>query len=173
MQMIRNPLHGHFLSPISSQLAPAFVVIVLCANLMHASTDPQSGILPSAPPAPRIQITDGPAPESIKDNFAIIRWTSNNPGGSDEHFGIVHYGTDAEHLDMTAKSHIRLNQNHPTTVFRVRMDGLRPRTTYYYKVDSMQGNGKSDEVKSPLNHFATLDSGERIESSPEPAPQPK
>jgi hypothetical protein len=173
MQMIGTPLHRHFLWRPWSQLIPAFAAIALCANPIHASTDPQSGILPPAPVASRVQIADGPAPESIKDNFAIIRWTSNNPGGSDEHFAIAHYGIDPEHLDMTAKSHIRLNQNHPTTVFRVRIDGLRPRTTYYYTVDSMQGNGKSDEVKSPVNHFTTADSGERTEASPAPAPQPK
>ncbi|HUY86623.1 MAG TPA: fibronectin type III domain-containing protein [Acidimicrobiales bacterium] len=87
--------------------------------------------------------------------MAIITWTSNNPGGTDEHFGVVHYGTDPEHLNLIAKSHIRLNQNHTDTVFRVRVDGLKPRTTYYYTVDSMQGDGKSDQVKSPVSHFTT------------------
>jgi hypothetical protein len=47
--------------------------------------------------------------ESAQDTWAIISWTSNNPGGSDEHFGVVHYGTDAKDLSQTAKSHIRLN----------------------------------------------------------------
>ena len=35
-----------------------------------------------------------------------------------------------------AKSHIRLNMPHPNTIFRVRVDGLKPGTTYYYTVDS-------------------------------------
>lgn len=56
----------------------------------------------------------------------IIRWTSNNPGGSDEHFGVVHYGKSATDLSQTAKSHIRLNQGHAQTVFRVGVDGLEP-----------------------------------------------
>jgi phosphodiesterase/alkaline phosphatase D-like protein len=67
----------------------------------------------------------------------------------------VHYGTNPKELSLTAKSHIRLNQNHSYTVFRVRVEGLKPRTTYYYTVDSMQGNGKSDGVKSTVKHFAT------------------
>jgi phosphodiesterase/alkaline phosphatase D-like protein len=118
-----------------------------------AQRAPQTEILPPAKAAAHVHITKGPAVESLKDNMAIIRWTSNNPGGSDEHFGVVHYGTGPEHLSETAKSHIRLNQGHAETVLRVRVDGLKPQTTYYYTVDSEQGNGKSDGVKSTVNHF--------------------
>ena len=89
-------------------------------------------IPPPAKKAARVQITEGPALELFKNNEAIIRWTSTNPGGTDEHFGLVKYGTDADHLNLTAKSHVRLNQNHPDTVFRVRVSGLKRGTTYYY-----------------------------------------
>src|SRR5258707_13568322 len=85
----------------------------------------------------------------------IIRWTSNNPGGSPEHFGVVHYGTDPKNLSQTAKSHIWLNPTHSYTVFRVRMDNLKPRTIYYYTVDSTEPNGMSDGVTSPINTFTT------------------
>jgi len=105
--------------------------------------------------AARVQITQGPELESARENSAIISWRSNNPGGSDEHFGVVHYGTDPKDLSQTAKSHIRLNPNHSYTVFRVLVDGLKPRTTYYYTVDSIQANGTSDGVKSTVNHFTT------------------
>jgi phosphodiesterase/alkaline phosphatase D-like protein len=114
----------------------------------------QAQILPPAKRAASVPIIQGPSLESVRDNEAIITWTSNNPGGTDEHFGVVHYGTDPEHLTQTAKSHIRLNQNHSYTVFRVRVDGLKPQTTYYYTVDSMQATGQSDGVKSKLAHFA-------------------
>ena len=97
----------------------------------------------------------GPELESANDNSAIIRWKSNNPGGADEHFGIVHYGTNPNDLSQTAKSPIRLNQNHSYTVFRVRVDGLKPQTTYYYTVDSMGGDGRLDGVKSTVKHFTT------------------
>jgi phosphodiesterase/alkaline phosphatase D-like protein len=123
---------------------------VLFSNAQPAS---QAQILPPAKPALHVHITKGPELESVKNNSAIIQWTSNNPGGSDEHFGVVHYGTDPEHLSETAKSHIRLNQGHPETVFRVRVDGLKPQTTYYYTVGSEGGNGKVDNVKSTVNHF--------------------
>jgi hypothetical protein len=108
-----------------------------------------------AKPVRRVHITQGPALESARENSAIIRWTSNNPGGTDEHFGVVHYGTDPKNLGETARSHIRLNRGHSYTVFRVRVDGLKPKTTYYYKVDSANASGTSDGVTSPVKTFMT------------------
>jgi Purple acid Phosphatase, N-terminal domain len=137
---------------------PLTMTLVFDGMLLPASLCAQAAYqpktLPPATPAAHIHITQGPALESVKDNTAIIRWISHNPGGSDEHFGVVHYGIDPQDLNQVAKSHIRLNQNHADTVFRVRVDDPKPHTTYYYKVDSMQGNGTSDGVKSSVNHFA-------------------
>jgi phosphodiesterase/alkaline phosphatase D-like protein len=103
----------------------------------------------------RVHITKGPALESARDDWAIITWTSNNPGGTDEHFGVVHYGADPKNLSETAKSHIRLNRAHSYTVFRVRIDGLTPKTTYYYTVDSVNARSASDGVTSPVKTFTT------------------
>lgn len=110
---------------------------------------------PTTRRADHVHIINGPDLESANSHLAIVRWTSNNPGGSPEHFGVVHYGTDPAQLNQTAQSPIRLNPTHPDTVFRVRIDGLNPNTTYYYKVDSMESNGNGDEVKSPIRHFTT------------------
>jgi phosphodiesterase/alkaline phosphatase D-like protein len=130
-----------------------FAIAVLGGSLLFSI--PASGqFVPPAKKAARVRITQGPAIESANDSFTIITWTSNNPGGSPEHFGVVHYGTDQK-LSETAKSHIRLNQSHRYTVFRVRMDGLKPRTTYYYKVDSMNADGTSDGVISSVKTFTT------------------
>jgi phosphodiesterase/alkaline phosphatase D-like protein len=126
---------------------------VLSSHSASSQAQIHAQVLAPAKQAASVRITKGPELESVKDNEAIIRWTSNNPGGADEHFGVVHYGTDPKHLSETAKSHIRLNQNHSYTVFRVLVGGLKPQTTYYYTVDSMQGNGKSDGVKSTVAHF--------------------
>ena len=102
-----------------------------------------------------VRITRGPEIERADPYLTIIRWTSKNPGGSPEHYGVVHYGTNPKELSQTAKSPIRLNPGHTYTVFRVRMDSLKPRTTYYYTVDSMEANGKDDGVKSTVKHFTT------------------
>jgi hypothetical protein len=55
-------------------------------------------IIKPAPKAKHVEITQGPMLESAHDNIAIIRWTTNNPGGDDDHFAVVHYGTDPKHL---------------------------------------------------------------------------
>ena len=128
---------------------------LLCSSSIASPLVPDARILPPAKQAERVRVTEGPAIESAKGNLIIIKWTSNNPGGTDEHFGVVHYGTDPGHLSQTVQSPVRLNQNHALTVFRVRVDGLRPQTTYYFAVDSMQGNGRSDGVKSAVNHFTS------------------
>ena len=123
---------------------------------------------PPAAKAPRVQITRGPELELADENSVTIRWTSNNPGGSDEHFGVVHYGTNPNDLTQTAKSHIRLNQNHTQTIFRVSLEGLAPRTTYYYTVDSTQATGESDGVKGSVAKFTTPGLGQRVVNFPQP-----
>src|SRR6516165_4217140 len=75
--------------------------------------------------AEHVEITKPPDLEIAHDDLAIIRWTSTNPGGDDEHFAVVHYGTDPKDLSQTTKSPIRLNRTHPETIFRVRIDGLK------------------------------------------------
>lgn len=123
-------------------------------NAAQRSPYTAKDIPPPAKKAARVQITEGPALESFRNNEAIIRWTSNNPGGTDEHYGLVEYGTDPHQLNQTAKSHIRLNRNHSYTVFRVRVEGLKPGITYYYQVDSTSADGSRDGLKSPVYHFS-------------------
>ena len=137
-----------------SRLILKMAMVVTVGSLPH-STPAATQVSPTTTKAPRIRITKGPEIERADPDFAIIRWTSNNPGGSPEHYGIVRYGTDPTKLSQTAKSPIRLNPGLSYTVFRVRMDGLKPRTTYYYTVDSTEANGKGDGVKSAVKHFTT------------------
>jgi phosphodiesterase/alkaline phosphatase D-like protein len=137
-------------------LPTATVALTLIATGSLFLSPPVAAQATSSPQkTSRVHITKGPALESAHDDWAIVTWTSNNPGGSDEHFGVVHYGTDPKNLTQTVKSHIRLNPAHSYTVFRVRVDGLTPKTTYYYKVDSVNASGSSDKVPSPLKTFMT------------------
>jgi hypothetical protein len=110
---------------------------------------------PTTPKAARVRITEGPKIELAAQHLTIISWTTNNPGGSPVHYGVVHYGTDRKGLSETAKSPIRLNPDHPSTVFRVRMSNLKPRTTYYYTVASTEANGTNDGVSSAVKTFKT------------------
>src|SRR5260370_30330716 len=152
-----NLLAGRHMNRLHAKMAiTAAAGSLLVSNSIAAQVSPYSPkILPPAVKAARVRITQGPELESADDNSAIISWTSNNPGGSEEHYAVLHYGTHAKELNHTAKSHIRLNQNHSYTVFRVRADGLTPRTTYYYTLDSMEANGKSDGVRSAVKNFHT------------------
>src|SRR6266481_4312831 len=82
------------------------------------SSDPAGAqVLPPAKKAERIKITKGPELELASDYLTIIRWTINNPGGSDVHYGIVEYGTDPKDLSQTAKNPLRLNQGQRYTTF--------------------------------------------------------
>jgi Purple acid Phosphatase, N-terminal domain len=129
------------------------VFLTLSIMLLSGSLLAQES--PTTPKAGRVQISQGPEIESATANLTIISWTVNNPGGSPVHYGVVRYGSDPKALSQTAKNPVRLNPSHSATVFRVRLDDLKPRTTYYYTVDSMEANGKSDNVASAVNNFTT------------------
>lgn len=132
------------------KLALAFAVGVLLY-----STSMAAQVSPTTRKAKNVQITQGPELEMTKFDRAIIRWTTNNPGGAPEHFAVAHYGTDPNNLTQTAKSPMRVNPSHSDTVFRVIIDGLQPKTTYYYSVESTESTGNSDGVKSPVGQFTT------------------
>ena len=142
------------------------LAITITAGSLLAFQPVAAQVLPPAKKAERVEITKGPELELATDHLTIIRWTTNNPGGSDVHYGIVHYGTDPQDLSQTAKNPIRLNQGHQYTTFRVRIEGLKPRTTYFYRVTCEESNGKSDGVKSTVSKFTTPGPDERIVAEP-------
>jgi len=130
----------------------AMMVIV---GVPSSSTPAIAQVSATTKKAASVKITQGPEIERTDSYLTIVRWTTNNPGGSPEHYGVVHYGTNPKDLSQTAKSPIRLNPGHPDTIFRVRIQALKPGTTYYYKVDSMEANGKGDGVTSEVKTFKT------------------
>ena len=103
------------------KLATTAAAGLLFSNLVAAQAGPYApkGILPPAPTAANVRITHGPELElaNANDNSVIIRWTTNNPGGTDQHFGVVHYGLNPEDLSQIAKSPNRMNRSHPDMVF--------------------------------------------------------
>ena len=110
---------------------------------------------PIMPRAERIQVSAGPEVPLVGGYLTVIRWTVSNPGGLPVHYGVVHYGSDPKHLSQTAKNSIRLNPYHSSTVFRVNLYDLPPKTTLYYTVESMDSSGKNDGVSSPVETFTT------------------
>ncbi len=131
------------------------IVITAAAGTLLSSNMAVAQPSPTTPKSAHVRITQGPEIELAKEHLTIISWTSNNPGGSPVHYGIVRYGTDPKNLSQTAKSPIRLDPDHPSTIFRVRMADLKPGTTYYYTVSSMGADGADDGTKSTVKQFAT------------------
>jgi hypothetical protein len=128
---------------------------LLALSIMVFSASMLAQESPITPRAERVQISDGPEVPLVGGYLTVIRWTVNNPGGLPVHYGVVHYGTDPNNLNQTAKNPIRLNPSHSSTVFRVSLYDLPPKTTYYYTVESMDSSGKSDGVTSPTKTFTT------------------
>jgi Purple acid Phosphatase, N-terminal domain len=129
-------------------------LLIAAGSFVFFSTSVVAQVSPTTPKAVRIRIIQGPEIESAQDFLTVIRWTTNNPGGSPVHYGIVHYGTNPKNLNRTAKSPIRLNPAHSTTIFRVRIEGLKAGTTYYYTVASEEANGIRDGVTSAVKQFS-------------------
>src|SRR5260370_41637665 len=109
-----------------NRLLSTLVIAALSLSGPLLFSNPACAQEPPSRSAPQPKITKGPELELNRNNWAIIRWASNNPRGTDEHWGVVHYGTDPHNLSQKAISHIRLNPSHPDTIFRVRVMGLTP-----------------------------------------------
>ena len=137
------------------------LAIMAAAGCLLSSNTMLAQVSPTTTKAARVRIIQGPELELAKEHLTIIRWTTNNPGGSPVHYGVVHYGLNPKTLSGTAKSPIRLNPDHASTIFRVRLDALKPGTTYYYTVGSMEANGTDDGTKSAVKQFTTPGESQR------------
>lgn len=111
-------------------------------------------IAASAQRSPALQITDGPRVEGVGDTWAVIAWTTNTGGSS-----IIRYGTNGNSLTQTAMSPYADNESREHQTHRVKVNRLRPGTTYYFIVDSGQGEGTGTEAKSSVQSFTTKDQG--------------
>ena len=103
----------------------------------------------------RVRITGGPEIEKATDSWVIIRWITNNVEGTSLRYGVVHYGTDPQELSRTARSPNRWNGAHPTMIYRVEVNHLKPGTTYYYSVESANAFNTSEGPDSAVNQFTT------------------
>jgi hypothetical protein len=74
------------------------LAVTAAAGSLLFSSPIAAQILPPQKKAEHVEITKAPELESAHDDTAIVRWTTTNPRGDDEHYGVVHYGTDPEDL---------------------------------------------------------------------------
>ncbi len=107
-----------------------------------------------AAPAPQagqdIRITNGPILEEVNGNAVVIAWSTDVPSSSR-----VWYATDKNNLTHVAEAPENGSNTH-----RVRIDNLRPDTTYYFQVESAQSRGNRGQGESEgVLSFRTLSSG--------------
>src|ERR1700758_1157273 len=86
-----------------NELLGKLALTIMVGCLLYSTPVP-SQVSPTTAKAAKVRITQGPEIERNAPYLVIIRWTSNNPGGSPEHYGIVHYGTNPTELSQMAKS---------------------------------------------------------------------
>jgi phenylpropionate dioxygenase-like ring-hydroxylating dioxygenase large terminal subunit len=130
-----------------------FAFVMIAGSILWRFAD--DAAMAAEPAHKAAQLPADPELESATDTSAIIRWTTIDLGGTALHYGVVHYGTDAENLAQVAQSPNRRNPSHPDMIFRVRIMRLNSNTTYYYKVESTGATGASDGVSSSVKTFKT------------------
>jgi hypothetical protein len=96
------------------------------------------------------QITNGPVIENVGSSWATVAWSTDVGGSS-----VVHYGTDRDRLTQMAETPYDVSKGDHGVTHRVKIDHLRPGTTYYYTVDSGQGQGTGTEARSRVEEFTT------------------
>ena len=79
-------------------------LLTLQIGCLMISSRAAAQVTPSTPRKANATIREGPALELSRGSVAIIKWKTDNPGGSPLHYGVVHYGTDRKHLSQTARS---------------------------------------------------------------------
>jgi len=100
--------------------------------------------------APAERITNGPVIEKLGDSWATIAWSTDVGGSS-----VVRYGMDRDRLTQMAEAPYDVSHGDHGVTHRVKIEHLRPGTTYYYVVDSGQGQGTGSEARSHVEEFTT------------------
>ena len=99
-------------------------------------------------------ISQRPRIEHASGNTAVIAWSTNTGGSS-----VVHYGTDPNNLSQRAQSPYANDRDNNGETHRVTLRDLQPNTTYYYSVESGQGQGTGTTAMSRVQSFRTDASG--------------
>jgi phosphodiesterase/alkaline phosphatase D-like protein len=98
-----------------------------------------------AEPRAELKLTNGPVIEHVGTDTATIAWSTSLPSSS-----IVKYGTDRNSLGQNSE------QPWGATTHRVQLKNLKPRTQYYFSVQSAQGkNAPGQKVDTPPQAFTT------------------
>src|SRR3954462_14393051 len=101
-------------------------------------------LLASVALAQEVKITKGPVVEHTSADNAIVAWSTNVASST-----VVKYGTDQNNLSQTAQA------PWGGLTHRVTIKNLEPGKTYYFQVDSGQGQGTGGNTMSQIGNFTT------------------
>lgn len=73
---------------------------------------------------------------------------------------MLRYGTDQNNMNQTAQQDYQKSQSSERANHGVRIDNLQPGTTYYFKVDSGQGQQSGTKASSNVGQFTTKQAGQ-------------
>ena len=107
----------------------------------------------------QLQITNGPTVEGVGDTWAVVAWTTNEGSSS-----VLHYGTDQNNMNRTAQQDYQKSQSSQGANHRVRVENLQPGTTYFFKVDSGQGQQSGSTASSQVGQFTTKQAGQSAQN---------
>jgi phosphodiesterase/alkaline phosphatase D-like protein len=91
-----------------------------------------------------VQITNGPTVESVTPRSAVVAWSTNANSST-----VLRYGTDRNNLGQMAEAPWGARTH------RVTISNLQPGTTYYYRIESGQGQGTGTTATSDVQQFQT------------------
>ena len=130
----------------------AVSILVLCfaVSLLATAQDRDDMKRGQHPQAERI--TNGPVVEGVGRTWAVIAWTTNTGGST-----VVHYGMDRNNLSEMAEAPYADNDKTQSQNHRVHINNLQPGKTYYFQVDSGQGEGTGSDARGPIGQFRTKD----------------
>ena len=72
---------------------------------------------------------------------------------------MLRYGTNPNSLNQVAQEPYAKGEGSKHVTHRVKVQNLQPNTTYYFMVDSGQGQGTGTEAKSSIGQFTTKAEG--------------
>ena len=99
------------------------------------------------PKAP-VKIVNGPVIESIFDDHAVIAWSTNAKSST-----TLKYGTDRNNLNQQVQA------SWGGSPHRVTVKGLKPDTTYFFRVESANAEHTGSGLQSEVYSFKTVAKG--------------
>src|SRR5437899_12235469 len=130
MRLFLSTLSRRLYMQSTKKLFVLATVMTLAVAYAVAAPPPQAG--------QDIRITNGPILEEVTGNAVVIAWSTDVPSSSR-----VWYATDKNNLTHVAESPENGSNTHG-----VRIDTLRPDTTYYFQVESAHERGNRGQGRS-------------------------